>query len=79
MTKNRKKGIMLVVVSMFIFITAVNMYYNFDFINNLLDPANPIDDQTKNILKYIAMFDTLVGFVLLGSGVYFIKKDDGVI
>lgn len=78
MTENKKKGIILLVVSIFIFITAANMYYNFVFFNNLLGPGSPIDEQTKDILKYVAMFDALVGFVLLGFGIYFVKKEDGV-
>ncbi|MCX6740212.1 MAG: hypothetical protein NTZ49_03225 [Candidatus Parcubacteria bacterium] len=78
MTKNRKNGVILLVVGTILIITAVNMYFYSDFLVNLLNPANPIEQFGRTIIKYMAMGDMFISFVLFGFGVYYIKKDDGI-
>jgi hypothetical protein len=78
MTKNRKNGVTLLVVGTILIITAVNMYFYSDFFVNLIDPANPIDQLGHTIIKYMAMGDMFISLVLIGFGVYFVKKDDGI-
>lgn len=78
MTKNRKNGVILLVVGTVLIITAVNMYFYSDFFVNLLDPANPIDQLGRTIIKYMAMGDMFISLVLFGFGIYYIKKDDSI-
>jgi hypothetical protein len=78
MTKNRKKGVILLAVGTIFIITSVNMYFYSDFFMNLIDPADPIDPLGRTIINYMAMGDAIISLVLLGFGVYFIKKDDGI-
>ncbi|MCX6743949.1 MAG: hypothetical protein NTX82_00295 [Candidatus Parcubacteria bacterium] len=76
MTKNRKNGVTLLVVGTILIITAGNMYYNFDFFMNLIDPGNSVDLLARTIIKYMAIGDAFISLVLFGFGIYYIKKDD---
>ena len=78
MSENKKKGIILLVISILFFGTAINMYFFSDFFMSLFYPAYTADTQLKMILKYLGMFDALIGLAFFSVSLYFFKKDDGI-
>ncbi len=78
MSQNKRNGIIILVISILFFATAVNMYYFSDFFMNLLDPSSPLDAQAKTIINSVAIADALVGLIILGLSMYFFKKEGGI-